>query len=114
MWFQSASKHHDTYRYGDASMQTGTTLSWFRRLRVASFALITAIGAVGLLSASARVATGEGNDVELGPLSSVAVPMPIGGDIVDQAAARRLGKALFWDIQLGGDGPAAGATGPFY
>src|SRR6059036_2636125 len=91
-------------------MQTGTTLSWFRRLRVASFALITAIGAVGLLSASARVATGEGNDVELGPLSSVAVPMPIGGDIVDQAAAIRLGKALFWDTQLGGDGQTACAT----
>src|SRR3989475_3705942 len=105
---------HDTYRYGDASMQTGTTLSWFRRLRVASFALITAIGAVGLLSASARVATGEGNDVELGPLSSVAVPMPIGGDIVDQAAAVRLGKALFWDIQLGGDGQTACATCHFH
>jgi len=95
-------------------MQTGTTLSWFRRLRVASFALITAIGAVGLLSASARVATGEGNDVELGPLSSVAVPMPIGGDIVDQAAAVRLGKALFWDIQLGGDGQTACATCHFH
>jgi cytochrome c peroxidase len=44
------------------------------------------------------------------PLSQVAVPQPIGGDIVDQAAAIRLGKALFWDIQVGGDGQTACAS----
>src|SRR2546427_3602943 len=91
-------------------MQTGTTLSWFRRLRVASFALIAAIGAVGLLSASARVATGEGNDVELGPLSSVAVPMPIGGDIGDQGGAARPGQALVSGLALGGGRQTARAT----
>src|SRR5437773_9067725 len=104
----------DSFRYGDSSMQTGTTLPRFRRLRMASFALITAITAAGLLSTGARVATGEGNDVELGPLSSVAVPTPVGGDIVDQAAAVRLGKALFWDTQLGGDGQTACATCHFH
>src|SRR6266567_4745497 len=93
-------------------MKTGTTLSWFRRHPFASFVLITV--ATGLLSTEARVATGQDLDVELGPLSSVAVPMPIGGDIVDQAAAVRLGKALFWDIQLGGDGQTACATCHFH
>jgi cytochrome c peroxidase len=42
--------------------------------------------------------------VSLVSLSHVAVPQPIGGDIVDNAAAVRLGKALFWDQQLGSDG----------
>src|SRR5262245_37493163 len=50
----------------------------------------------------------------LAPLASVAVPQPIGGDIVNQAAAVRLGKALFWDIQLGGDGQIACATCQFH
>jgi cytochrome c peroxidase len=46
----------------------------------------------------------------LAPLASVAVPKPVGGDIVDQAAAVRLGKALFWDTQAGGDGQTACAS----
>ncbi|HET9930283.1 MAG TPA: cytochrome c peroxidase [Polyangiaceae bacterium] len=44
------------------------------------------------------------------PLSRVAVPQPIGGNIVNVPAAIRLGKALFWDIQAGGDGQTACAT----
>jgi len=40
----------------------------------------------------------------------VAVPQPTGGDIINQAAAIRLGKALFWDIQTGGDGQVACAS----
>ena len=46
----------------------------------------------------------------LRPLSSEPVPLPAGGHIVDQAAAVRLGKALFWDIQAGGDGQTACAS----
>src|SRR4051812_40067466 len=46
----------------------------------------------------------------LRPLSTVAVPQPAGGDIVNRAAAVRLGKALFWDVQSGGDGKVACAT----
>src|SRR5262244_3670424 len=96
-------------------MKTGPTLSWFRRHPFASFVVITAItAATGLLSTEPRVATGQDLDLELEPLSSVAVPMPIGGDIVDQAAAVRLGKALFWDVQLGGDGQTACATCHFH
>jgi cytochrome c peroxidase len=44
------------------------------------------------------------------PLKTVVVPQPTGGDIIDQAAAVRLGKALFWDRQTGGDGMIACAT----
>ncbi|WP_394824436.1 cytochrome-c peroxidase [Pendulispora albinea] len=44
------------------------------------------------------------------PLSQIIVPQPSGGDIADPAAAVRLGKALFWDIQVGGDGQVACAT----
>ena len=52
-------------------------------------------------------ASGSGG---LRPLSSELVPQPTGGHIVDQAAAVRLGKALFWDIQTGGDGRTACAS----
>src|SRR5215510_3958570 len=96
-------------------MTTGRILSWCRRHSFASLLLITATVAAGaLLSTGARIATGEGLDAELGPLSSVTVPAPIGGDIIDQAAAVRLGKALFWDVQLGGDGQTACATCHFH
>ena len=43
-----------------------------------------------------------------------AGPQPTGGDIIDQAAAVRLGKALFWDMQTGGDGMIACATCHFH
>jgi cytochrome c peroxidase len=46
----------------------------------------------------------------LRPLSSEPVPQLGGGHIVDQGAAVRLGKALFWDIQTGGDGRTACAS----
>jgi cytochrome c peroxidase len=44
------------------------------------------------------------------PLGSVPAPQPSGGDIQDQSAAIRLGKALFWDVQAGGDGTTACAS----
>jgi cytochrome c peroxidase len=48
----------------------------------------------------------------LAPLSSVPVPLPpnLGDFVLDQQAAIQLGKALFWDQQLGGDGKQACAT----
>ena len=48
--------------------------------------------------------------VDLRPLSREPIPLPIGGHIIDQAAAVRLGKAFFWDIQAGSDGQVACAT----
>src|SRR5262245_26239885 len=65
-------------------------------------------------SGSGGGTTTGGGGGGLAPLASVAVPQPIGGDIVNQAAAVRLGKALFWDIQLGGDGQIACATCHFH
>jgi cytochrome c peroxidase len=53
---------------------------------------------------------GGGGGGGLAALSTVAVPLPVGGDIVDQAAAIRLGKALFWDVQAGSDGQQACAS----
>src|SRR5262249_59749080 len=95
-------------------MTTGRILSWCRRHSFASLLLITATVAAGaLLSTGARIATGEGLDAELGPLSSVTVPAPIGGDIIDQAAAGPLGQALFWDVQLRGHRPNPLAPCPF-
>lgn len=44
------------------------------------------------------------------PLSQIPVPQPTGGTITNLQAAIRLGKALFWDIQTGGDGQTACAT----
>jgi cytochrome c peroxidase len=38
------------------------------------------------------------------------VPEPAGGTIIDQDAAIRLGKALFWDMQTGSDGQIACAS----
>jgi cytochrome c peroxidase len=38
----------------------------------------------------------------------------VGGTIVDPAAAVRLGKALFWDVQVGSDGRTACATCHFH
>ena len=45
-------------------------------------------------------------------LKSVSVPLPqdLGKYVVDKAAAIALGKALFWDLQVGGDGQTACAS----
>jgi len=47
---------------------------------------------------------------DLRPLSTEPVLQPIGGNIIDQAAAIRLGKAFFWDMQTGSDGQTGCAT----
>ena len=65
----------------------------------------------GLWSVDARLAVADG---DLAPLSTVSVPPRTGGTIIDNAAAVRLGKALFWDIQVGGDGQIACATCHFH
>jgi cytochrome c peroxidase len=74
--------------------------------------LVDDIDAVGApLGASGHGGSGGGGSGGgLRPLSSEPVPQPIGGHVVDQAAAVRLGKALFWDVQTGGDGQTACAS----
>ena len=44
----------------------------------------------------------------LAPLSTITAPLPADLDVYikDRAAAIRLGKALFWDQQVGSDGTA--------
>jgi cytochrome c peroxidase len=72
----------------------------------------TAVLIVSLGTGTSSAGPGPGNGG--GGLSTVPVPQPIGGDIVNQAAAVRLGKALFWDEQVGGDGQIACATCHFH
>ena len=76
-----------------------------------------------ILAATLGTACGETNPAgptppepppRLLPLSAVTVPRPAGGDVVDEAAAVRLGKALFWDVQAGSDGRTACATCHFH
>lgn len=61
-------------------------------------------------SGSGSSGSGSGSSGGVAPLASVAVPKPVGGDIVNAAAAVQLGKALFWDVQVGGDGQTACAS----
>jgi cytochrome c peroxidase len=66
--------------------------------------------AVFLLSASAIFGAGAAS-AQVPPLSSLPVPLPNLADFIrDEEAARVLGKALFWDMQVGSDGVQACAT----
>jgi cytochrome c peroxidase len=74
---------------------------------------LTAVGAAVVslvLSTGTSLAGGNG----LGALDSGTIPQPIGGTITNQAAAIQLGKALFWDVQTGGDGRQACASCHFF
>ncbi|KYF91100.1 hypothetical protein BE20_36875 [Sorangium cellulosum] len=61
------------------------------------------------LAASASSA-GWNEFVRLVPLDQEPIPAPVGMHIVNNAAAVQLGKAFFWDIQVGSDGQTACAT----
>ena len=66
------------------------------------------VAAALALSGSGATCSGSGG---IAPLRCAVAPSLVSGDILDNAAAIRLGKALFWDIQAGGDGKVACATG---
>src|SRR2546430_10679667 len=83
-------------------METGHTRSRCRSHPLARAGLVLSVLALGLLFMDARVARADG---DLAPLSSVGVPPRTGGTIINNAAAIKLGKALFWDEQTGGEGP---------
>ena len=76
-----------------------------RARRTAAALLLSTIALLGAVPASAQTPQPR-------PLSQVPVPTPANlGDFVrDLAAARALGKALFWDMQVGSDGVQACAT----
>jgi len=98
-------------------MERVTQAPWCRQ------AVFTWLGVIGFAAAGCN---GGGDAIYVGafaarppspppapnppPLSNVAVPQPIGGDVINQAAAIRLGKALFWDVQQGGDGQTSCAS----
>jgi cytochrome c peroxidase len=73
-----------------------------------------AVAAVGLgLAGLAVLATGQSADPPAPPsLKTVAVPEPpnLGEFVRDRTAAIQLGKALFWDMQVGSDGRTACAS----
>jgi cytochrome c peroxidase len=77
------------------------------RLRAAMLALI----AMGL-AMPAMVAVQESRAAGMAPLNTVPVPLPpnLAEFVADNEAAIRLGKALFWDMQAGGDGIQACAS----
>jgi hypothetical protein len=63
---------------------------------------------LGTLARAAPV-RGDGGGQALGSLKTVPPPSPSGlaTFVQDTNALIRLGKALFWDTQLGGDGQVA-------
>jgi cytochrome c peroxidase len=70
---------------------------------------------VALLPLSAVVVAQRGNDA-IASLKGVAVPQPAGLNryVADPQALVVLGKALFWDVQVGSDGRTACATCHFH
>src|SRR5215813_9221222 len=99
-------------------MGTGNKLLWFRRHPFLGLVLAIALIAAGLADASLAVAggnSGSGSSGKGGGTASTLSPPPrTGGSIVNNDAAIRLGKALFWDEQSGGDGRIACATCHFH
>jgi Di-haem cytochrome c peroxidase len=74
-----------------------------RRVRWSALIVVGWLG--GILGAGDAAA-------QVPALSTIPVPRPpnIGDFIRDEQAARVLGKALFWDMQVGSDGVQACAT----
>src|SRR4051812_6696408 len=69
-----------------------------------------------LLSASSAQAGTPGTLFAPAPLKAVPVPEPatLGNFVKDRKAAINLGKALFWDMQVGSDGMQACASCHFH
>lgn len=82
-----------------------------RALRLGCLALALVVGALGAAPARA-----QSDPARTASLKTVPVPEPASlSDFVrDRAAAIALGKALFWDMQIGSDGVQACATCHFH
>src|SRR5437773_1108033 len=91
---QLALKHHSAGAGRKGNAMSSMTLKRFVAPSVASLAIVFLLGAGT-----------AGAEVPLGALGTVPVPKPdLTGFVRDEAAAVALGKALFWDMQLGSDG----------
>lgn len=78
--------------------------------------LFTAAAAIWLLSTAVAAQRGGGGNNAIATLKGVAVPQPadLGQYVADRQALVVLGKALFWDAQVGSDGRTACATCHFH
>src|SRR3954449_10623643 len=84
-----------------------------RRLRSIALGATLAAGAAAVASALVGVGwAGADSNRGLAPLSSVSVaePADLASYVVDRQSAIELGKAFFWDEQVGSDGVTACAT----
>src|SRR5437870_5132980 len=91
---QFALKHQSAGAGRKGNAMSSSALKRFVAPPLASLAIVF------LLRASTAVA-----EVPLGALGTVPVPKPdLAGFVRDEATAVALGKALFWDMQLGSDG----------
>ncbi len=94
---------------GSRWVRRGCTLLAAGAPLVAIFSLMLGIGPLGGTDSVSAAAPGVAG---LAPLSSVPVPAPsdLTPYIADQTAVVQLGKALFWDMQVGSDGVQACAS----
>ncbi|TMA45266.1 MAG: cytochrome C peroxidase, partial [Deltaproteobacteria bacterium] len=92
-------------------MEMRSVLTRFRVGKARCVRVIT--GILGALVATATLPAGAANLAGAPPsLKSIAVPEPpdLASYVKDRAAAVRLGKAFFWDMQAGSDGIVACAS----
>src|SRR4051812_2747758 len=99
-------------------------LHWFRERGSSMRERLWAVVLSTCATAAACGGAAESEDEPIGEVSlraGLPAPLPpVSGIeatnslIVNQQAAVRLGKALFWDVQLGGDGQIACATCHFH
>src|SRR3954470_4518782 len=94
---------------GSRWVRRGCTLLAAGAPLVAISSLMLGIGPLGGTDSVSAAAPGLAG---LAPLSSVPVPAPsdLTPYIADQGAVVHLGKALFWDMQVGSDGVQACAS----
>jgi cytochrome c peroxidase len=72
--------------------------------------------AVLLFAGALEVSAQRGGGTSLGSLRLVTVPQPtdLGRYVRDRTSLVALGKALFWDVQVGSDGRTACASCHFH
>lgn len=98
--------------YGDKMMNTKSKAVGMNPLHItAALGLAGVVGAMQLFApskANAQVPPPAEAPIPLTALNTVQVPLPADLDVYikDRAAAIRLGKALFWDMQVGSAGQA--------
>jgi cytochrome c peroxidase len=98
-------------------MQESTMNSTSKRFDRQPFGCVTAAALLALLlGAGAAQAGTPGNLFAPAPLKAVPVPEPatLMNFVKDRQAAINLGKALFWDMQVGSDGQQACASCHFH